>query len=123
MIRRLLVPLDGSALAESILPCVQEIASLTGAEITLLRVVEPAEPVVDADGRSLPLVDVGLQELADLMRAAQDDLVAVAQPLAHAGLTVRTQVAVGTPAEEIIGLAEGCDIIRSEERRVGKECR
>ena len=111
MIRRMLVPLDGSALAESILPCVHEIAGLTGAEITLLQVVAPAEPVVDAAGNPLPLVDVGLQDLADLMRAAHDELLRVAQRWAHTGRTVRTQVVVGMPAEEIVCLADGFDLI------------
>ena len=38
MFRRILVPLDGSALAEAILPQVEELAGLHGAEVVLLRV-------------------------------------------------------------------------------------
>ena len=38
MYKSILVPLDGSTLAEGILPHVKELARLTGAEINLLRV-------------------------------------------------------------------------------------
>ena len=38
MYRYILVPLDGSSLAEEILPQAKELARLTGAEIGLLRV-------------------------------------------------------------------------------------
>ena len=38
MYRNILVPLDGSSLAEEILLQVKELARLTGAEISLLRV-------------------------------------------------------------------------------------
>ena len=38
MYRRILVPLDGSPLAEGVLPHVQELARSIGAEVVLLRV-------------------------------------------------------------------------------------
>ncbi len=44
MFHHFLVPLDGSRLAEMILPVAQTLARATGATITLLHVVEPAPP-------------------------------------------------------------------------------
>jgi nucleotide-binding universal stress UspA family protein len=44
MFTHLLVPLDGSALAESILPLAQSLALKLHARVTLLHVVEPAAP-------------------------------------------------------------------------------
>ncbi len=44
MFQHLLVPLDGSRLAESILPVVQTFARALDATVTLLHVVEPAPP-------------------------------------------------------------------------------
>ena len=41
MYRNILVPLDGSRLAESVLPCVPRIARDHGANVTLLGVVHP----------------------------------------------------------------------------------
>jgi hypothetical protein len=54
MIRRVLVPLDGSALAESVLPAVQALATLgrskqcpyTGAGVTNLQAIAPLEPLL-----------------------------------------------------------------------------
>jgi nucleotide-binding universal stress UspA family protein len=39
MIKRILVPLDGSDLAESVLPYAEQIATKTGAEVLLLTSV------------------------------------------------------------------------------------
>lgn len=44
MFKHLLVPLDGSQLAETILPVVQTFAQALDATVTLLHVVEPAAP-------------------------------------------------------------------------------
>ncbi len=44
MFRHLLVPLDGSRLAETVLPAAAEVAARMGAELTLLHVVESEAP-------------------------------------------------------------------------------
>ena len=57
MFKRILVPLDGSSLAEAILPQVQELARTLGAELFLVRAVaahvfpggDPTEGEVDAE--------------------------------------------------------------------------
>ena len=50
MFRHLLVPLDGSRLAESALPAAAELAHRLGASVTLLHVLEPtAPPTVHGD--------------------------------------------------------------------------
>jgi nucleotide-binding universal stress UspA family protein len=41
MIDHMMVPLDGSELAERALPCAERLAAATGAEVHLVRVVEP----------------------------------------------------------------------------------
>lgn len=41
MFERIMVPLDGSALAERALPCARRLAAATGATLHLVRVVEP----------------------------------------------------------------------------------
>src|SRR3990172_1203422 len=43
-IRHLLVPMDGSRLAEAVLPAVSELARRCGARVTLLHVLEWAAP-------------------------------------------------------------------------------
>ncbi len=44
MLRHVLVPLDGSSLAESVLPAAAALATRFGAELTLLHVLETAAP-------------------------------------------------------------------------------
>ena len=45
MYKRALVPLDGSPIAEAIIPFILEIAGPLDMEVVLLRVVEPIPPI------------------------------------------------------------------------------
>jgi nucleotide-binding universal stress UspA family protein len=130
MIRRLLVPLDGSEVAEAVLPYAIAYATLFDSEVTLLRVVEPVEaaaarpeaplaaviavamdqpfaaPLV---GASVPRAEEEPSEPAS--ERAHAYLVAVAQRLSHAGLQVHTRVAQGQPAVVIAELAASFDLV------------
>jgi len=79
----LLVPLDGTRLAELALPPAVRLAAAAGAELVLVRVVGALEPASDAG----------------------DYLQAVAADLASKGVAASVPVRRGEPAEEI--LAEG----------------
>jgi nucleotide-binding universal stress UspA family protein len=87
VITQLLVPLDGSDVAASILPTVQAFARLTGASVTLLQVVEPPEH----QGQAIepPAADLDRDRRAG--EHAHADLVAVAQRLGHQGIAVHTR--------------------------------
>jgi len=84
-VRRILIPLDGSDLAEQILRPATELGSLTQAEYTLLRVVEPfLPPPHQLPG---PLFD-------QLAREAQTYLDGVAGSLREQSLRVETRVVI-----------------------------
>ncbi len=84
-VRRVLIPLDGSDLAEQILRPATELGSLTQAEYTLLRVVEPfLPPPHQLPG---PLFD-------QLAREAQTYLDGVAGRLREQSLRVETRVVI-----------------------------
>jgi len=73
MYSRLLVPLDGSRLAESVLPAVQCLASVGHATVLLLHVIERDAPAAVHGDRHLTTVsqaDSYLEELAKQLRAA-----------------------------------------------------
>ena len=99
--KHLLIPLDGTPLAEQILEPAMTLAQLSGAELTLLRVVRPvmtmAQPVGSAGSfgemahHMMERVD-GLQE--QVKNEAHGYLEQVAERLRGQGLTVATQVAV-----------------------------
>ena len=102
---RMLVPLDGSLLSESVLPHVQTLAKQRGPrqlEIVLLRVAEP--PVVPADyPASLPVSweEHVEQEVGKSRQACLKYLDGLQQRLKEANLTARAEVLVGDPAEAI----------------------
>ncbi len=97
----LLVPLDGSALAEAVLPHAAGIARVFNAPVTLLQVVPP---VVLATDPALPFPQGFDEELtANARDDAQDYLDGVAEQLRETGVRA-TAVAVlgGNPAETVL---------------------
>jgi nucleotide-binding universal stress UspA family protein len=108
--RTMLVPLDGSKLAESVLPHVEALAKQRGAElinIVLLRVFE--EPYVNAD---YPEASMNLTWKEHVRRIrehfkqeAERYLIGVQNRLTSASLKVRSEVLMGNPADEIISYA------------------
>lgn len=104
--RRMLVPLDGSKFAESVLPHVETLAKQRGAElvnVVLLRVYE--KPFITAD---YPGPDSEAHEkriIKHFKQEAEQYLVKVEKRLADAGLNVRKEVLMGKPAEEIMKYA------------------
>jgi nucleotide-binding universal stress UspA family protein len=90
MFRRILVPLDGSALAEAVLPQATELARLHGAEVVLLRVESAPDYAV-----------------AQAAEEAQHYLKGVAASLRGARVRVSTMVVLsGDAAGEILVQAE-----------------
>jgi nucleotide-binding universal stress UspA family protein len=92
MIKRILVPLDGSDLAESVLPYAEQIATKTGAEVLLLtslyQVDSWAGRPVQADQEWVPLVRTYLESKGKELHAK--------------GITAKTDIASGPAAEAIL---------------------
>lgn len=100
MYKRVVVALDGSPLAESVIPFILQIAGPLDMEVVLVRVNQPLPPAV-ADG-SIPFT-VEDPEVARL--DAQEYLDLVAAELRGKGVRLETQVRRGQPAEEIVAAA------------------
>ncbi len=95
MFKRILVPLDGSPLAEAILPEVTGAEPRLGAEVILLRVaLAHAFPGVDP----IHLAD----EEVRVVEEAEAYLATMAERLAREAVSVKTAVRYGQPAAEII---------------------
>jgi nucleotide-binding universal stress UspA family protein len=94
MVARIVVPLDGSDLAEEILPHVRTILRRTDAEIILVRAVPP-----------LPGEDA-LVAMEAALAAARNDLQEVADRMVEKGLRVTTRSILGSPAKVILEVAE-----------------
>ncbi len=104
MYKKILVPLDGSPLAEAALPPVVELAQCTGAKIILLRVL--LTPVYEYM-RTDPVVATVTAEAREINRdEVQNYLEYMAAGLRQKGLTVETQVCEGPIADAILDYAE-----------------
>jgi nucleotide-binding universal stress UspA family protein len=108
MYKRVLVPLDGSPLAEAIIPFIVQIAGPLDLEIVLVRVLQPIPPEVVEGARHVVLEDVPAR-----FEEARTYLATVADRLAVNGIRVRTDVRRGEPVSEIVGGARdaGADLI------------
>lgn len=106
-IGRILIPLDGSTLAEHVLEPATRLGSVFGASYTLLRVVPrayvPGAPYV---ARAID-EDVVLREERE--REARDYLASVQGRLVESGLEVEIRVAAGTPAQSILEQADASE--------------
>lgn len=104
MYRKILLPLDGSALAERILPHAEGIAKGTGATVYLFRAVP----------RHFEITTEAATEARKWYEAEQAEagkyLEGVAKRLADVGVTTRLEVFVGEPAVQILTAAEKEDV-------------
>ncbi len=103
----LLVPLDGSEWGEAVLGVLDSLplATAPGAEIRLLRVLEP--PVIPLYGDGY--VDVAFDEIAE-RAVALTYLTSVAADLAECGYTAHVDVVLGSAMSTIANMARDRDI-------------
>jgi nucleotide-binding universal stress UspA family protein len=106
--KRALIPLDGSPLAEAIIPFLTEIAAPLEMSIVLLRVREPIPQVV-GDGVRHALLDLRETHARDI----EDYLASIATTLRARSLDVSYAIRSGRPDEEIVEAARdaGVDLI------------
>lgn len=102
MIKKILVPMDGSKLAECVLTYVEELAKKLGAEVFLISVTNrvqgywPFEDPGQRDGvRMAPVATCSMEE------HAMNYLNAAAKGLEKSGIKVIKEVLCGRTAEEI----------------------
>ncbi len=92
MIRKILVPMDGSPTAETILPNLRELAGVFGAQVVLMRVAFalafPGADPTDAQVRTTGEAKAYLEKIGEELEAD--------------GFEVETVVRYGFPAEEIL---------------------
>jgi nucleotide-binding universal stress UspA family protein len=108
MYRKILVPLDGSKVAEGVLPHARDLAYSQGAELILLTV--GANPALE-----FVFSDPGLAQSAVLEQEerSKNYIGEIERQLKSAGFKTSTVLRVGSVAEVILGVAEelGVDCI------------
>ena len=106
MYKKILVPLDGSRIAEKVLPFVCTIAGGINAEIVLVRIIEyPSELFVGCGQYSFLDPEI-VKKADDRKKAIRDDLTRylerIASKLQQDGLRVTTEVCEGPVVEAIL---------------------
>jgi nucleotide-binding universal stress UspA family protein len=109
--RVILVPLDGSQTAESVLPHVEALAKQRGAEdieVTLIRICEPVFVTADYPEASMPLTwDEHVQRMQDHVKEiAIQYLNKIQKRLEYSGLKVTSVILMGKAVDEIINYAQ-----------------
>lgn len=104
MYKKILVALENSPADESLLPHIEQLASILHSELLLVHV---------AEGWAARHYDDFLLKESEEMVVDRDYLEQRAQVLRDKGLKVETYLAKGEPAEEILqtALREKCDLI------------
>ena len=104
MYKEILVPLDGSELAESALPHARELAKAFGARITLLSVIEPVA-VYSQPGVVGPVISVAMN-IQEEMESLGQYLDKIAEQLRAENVEVQRVVREGDPASQICDYAQ-----------------
>jgi nucleotide-binding universal stress UspA family protein len=117
MYAQIVVALDGSPLAEQVLPYVEALATRFGSTVTLLRAIRapgtiiaettaPTTPVAGPVVDPTPIVEAERQEAAHYLESLADRL-------REQGLTIKDEVSEGPAAQVIVQRAQalGADLI------------
>ncbi len=102
-IRKILVPLDGSELSQSVLPFTESLANSLGAAVVLMRSVPTLWVAAYPDGFVPTLYDRILRESRE---AAHRFLTRLAADAQRTGLEVSRVLTVGDPVDQIVKVAE-----------------
>lgn len=104
MYRCILVPLDGSKRAESILPHVEEIALRFNSKVIFLQVVEPPPILM---GSETPYLEGYQQELEQRTKEADLYLTSMTGEFREKGIESKARIIHGRVVDGIIDTAEG----------------
>jgi len=103
---RILVPLDGSKVAEQIIPHAAGLAKRAAGELILLQAFQKIEREVSGEGFGAMTEEAVIQENKRREEEVKAYLKTVGNPLRGKGLTVSEAVVSGDPAEKILEYAE-----------------
>lgn len=110
MYKKILVPLDGSARAEAILPHVEGLAACTGATLILLHIIDPPLTLVSPYD---VMPNLSMEDLQEQKRQVEEYLEAVQKKLQGKSIASRCLTEYGAVVTTIIEVAvrENADLI------------
>lgn len=105
-IRTILVPLDGSKLAESVLPQVEELGKQCGSKIVVMQAVTPLTAYPGVEAYNLSAMS---EVLDDMQTKSRGYLAGLAQRLKAKGLEAEALSTTALPTEAILAAADEVD--------------
>lgn len=122
MIKRIVVPLDGSKVAEAVLPHVQDLAKALGAELVLVRAIHQGGLI---QGRYVLSPEPAKLLAQEMERSALRYLDRVRADLEKVGIKTRSVVVTGPVPESIIDWAShnNADLIALTSHGLGRAAR
>jgi nucleotide-binding universal stress UspA family protein len=105
LVKRILVPLDGSKVGETAIPYAEALAQVVVAELVLFQALEPLNPFVAAGEVSMSPAMIKEEE-ERRKTSAMAYLDSVEKVFQEKGLSTSSAIALGSPAEQIIDYAE-----------------
>jgi len=103
LIKKILVPLDGSKTGETIIECAEVLAEALDAELVLFQVLEPLRTVAGFETVALSSIP---QDEESIKASARAYLNKVEKPLKDKGIKTSVEIVWGSAAERIIEYAE-----------------
>jgi nucleotide-binding universal stress UspA family protein len=107
IIKKIVVPLDGSKESEAVIPCVTWLATGLGAEVVLFQAMAGGFHTITAKGYNYTIYPE--QQMASDKAFAEDYLSLVGEQFKDKGITLNSEVRVGDAAEEIIEFADSLE--------------
>jgi nucleotide-binding universal stress UspA family protein len=107
LIKRILVPLDGSKMSENSLKTVEPLADGLDAEVVLFQAVEPVRYVPSLDTVAPNVV---MPSDGEIKTSAAKYLATIEEPVKKRGIKTSSLVAISSPADAIIDYAESGNI-------------
>ncbi len=107
VVKKILVPLDGSDLAMSILPVVEEFAKTMGASLVLYHSVAPLAPYPGFEAVGAPALSETIEEM---QRQAKEILARTAKEVKSRGVEATTVVSLGTAVDGVLSAARELNV-------------
>jgi nucleotide-binding universal stress UspA family protein len=107
LVKKILIPLDGSKVGETAIRHTEALAKALGAELVLIQIIEP---VVAWAGFEGTMSYAAPQDEESMKSAAIAYLSGVAKPLKESGLSTSIAIGFGSSADQIIDYAEANNI-------------
>ena len=105
ILKKALVPLDGSSESEAVIPYIEQLAPNLDTEVILLQVVAPGYFAYSVPGETVQMYHTA-EELEALTTKAGSYLENVVNALKEKGIKAKYEIGVGAAADEIIRLAD-----------------